>query len=195
MALTGNSAKRQSDGSGLDFRTYTANSKETQAVCVHDPDSSAGSDKIQSVVDANAAPYSGARAALVQSCPARSSVTTLINGVWFDSAGETNNSSSVDSSNYRYFALYLLWWKAGTGSDNVEVQVRFSPDGGTTWFDLVRMPFGDLRQSIDSIGANGQVEVIDGPCVGPLFQVTCVGSSGLNSTNKIQLTAKVQFYN
>lgn len=121
----------------------------------------------------------------------RSPIFTLINATTFDDDPTSENSAAIDVSKFRKFLLTYSLEKANTPTDIV-LQVQFSDDGGTTWFDYTNDFYGDLRFDDTAVGS-GIKEAVQGDIGGRLFRLA-VTATGTDQTDTFTLTAKVEFY-
>lgn len=120
-----------------------------------------------------------------------SSLTTLIDGTVFDDDPTSENSSNVDTDNFRKFTLYLNVDSTDTPT-TVQFIVQFSDDGGTTYYDYKQGLFASLYYE-DADTASGITECFSGDCAGRDFRLRVV-AVGTDATHKFTVTAKVEFW-
>lgn len=119
-------------------------------------------------------------------------VFTLHDAQTLTSGGQTANGSAIDVQKFRKFSLLNRVSQSGaTSGKTIEVQVQFSPDGGTTWYDYVDGPFGALiYEGVQVSGVLFDVQL--GDIGGPDIRAQLSSPSGAISTNNnLSATVKV----
>lgn len=83
--------------------------------------------------------------------------TISVSGQLIDSGGQTFTGVAVTFAlgKYSRFAVFNSVTRSGASGQTVEVQVQFSDDDQTTWYDLVDGPFGALLYEGEQVGAVG----------------------------------------
>lgn len=118
-------------------------------------------------------------------------ITALMEGQVFNDVTTSKNSETIDTEDFKEFALFLFIDSTLTPTDIV-FKVQFSNDGGTTWFDLQNDFWSDLRYE-DSATAAGIREVLAGPCIGRKIRLRVV-ATGTGAANKFTVSAYLGLY-
>ena len=118
-------------------------------------------------------------------------IVTLEEDQILNNVTTSKNSESVETRNYKRFALFLKIDSTLAPTD-IRFIIQFSNDGGTTWWDLQNDFFGDLRYE-DTATATAIHEVLEGPCAGRLLRLRAVGT-GTDATNFFTYSAYLELY-
>jgi len=124
--------------------------------------------------------------------PKNNAAITILTSTLLDDSPTSATSDSANCSAYTKFGLFIDVTSTGVGAHTLDLQVQFSNDGGTTWFDYVDGPFSNLSYE-DVATAAGIKEILTGECPGRLFRVTATGNS-TSSSLKFTVLLHVIFY-
>lgn len=112
-------------------------------------------------------------------------VITAVDNQDFDDVQTSYTSAEISSGGYRRVLIRIIL-AVTNAPGTIKINLQFS-EGGTTYENYVRGPFGSLMYE-DTAGAKS--ECIEAPIMGSRIKINVV-ATGTDATNKFTLTCKL----
>jgi hypothetical protein len=132
--------------------------------------------------------------ALVSPAVARSIITVEGTGQVFDAAETNDIGTAKTGDNFRRAIVFLsIDWAGTNDSRELQIKLLYSPDDGTTWFQYMEGPWGDVHFRDNQ--TDPTLEAIPVPHLAQDWKLQGVSSGGTYSaTDKCTVKAYMEMY-